>query len=258
MGVYDQRGAPRVVGGKCSIGAYEPGTVTTTTTLTAAPTSAAFGTPVTFTVWCVGCWRPPPDGTNAVTFTNGTTALGPANLVGGTATFTTSTLPAGTNTITATYNGDANFTISNGTVNQTVRAPLALPATAPRAAGPGVAYTTGLAASGGTGSGYTYALTGEGSLPMGLTPRCHEGTISGTAPSTVGSYAFTLTVTDSSGVMASRRYTIVVAVPNTLPSSHAVATTVVAGTVGRVPMAHAPGPTAGAGTPTPLAQPARR
>jgi len=110
-GVYDQRGANRVVSGKCSIGAYEPGLVATTTTLS-APTSAAFGTPVTFTASVRGVrGSTPPDGTNVVTFTNGTTALGTANLTGGTATFTTSTLLVG-NSVTATYSGSTNHAAS--------------------------------------------------------------------------------------------------------------------------------------------------
>jgi len=111
-GVYDQRGAPRVVGGTCSIGAYEPGLVNTTTALTATPTSAAFGTPVTFTATVRGVrGDTPPDGTNAVTFKNGPTTLGTANLVSGTATFTTSTLPPG-NSVTATYGGGNPYAAS--------------------------------------------------------------------------------------------------------------------------------------------------
>jgi len=100
---FDQRGANRVVGGTCSIGAYEPGPVITTTTLSATPTSGAFGTPVTVTATVAGVLGgTPPDGTNVVTFKNGTTTLGTANLTGGTATFTTSTLGPG-NSVTATY-----------------------------------------------------------------------------------------------------------------------------------------------------------
>lgn len=47
--------------------------------------------------------------TGFVTFLDGTTSLGTSSLVGGIATFTTSTLPIGSNSITAVYSGDANF-----------------------------------------------------------------------------------------------------------------------------------------------------
>ncbi len=100
---YDQRGAARVVAGKCSVGAFEPGLVNTATTLTANPTSAAFGTSVTFTATVSGVrGGTPPDSTATVTFKNGTTTLGTANLVGGSATFATAGLSPG-NSVTATY-----------------------------------------------------------------------------------------------------------------------------------------------------------
>ena len=47
--------------------------------------------------------------TGTVTFRDGGTVLGTARLVNGTATFTTSDLPAGSHYITATYDGDGNF-----------------------------------------------------------------------------------------------------------------------------------------------------
>ena len=101
-GGTDQRGTVRDAM-HCSIGAFEPGLVSTTTALTAAPMSGAYGTSVTLTATVRGVrGGTPPDGTNAVTFTNGMTTLGTANLTGGTAIFTTTTLPPG-NSVTATY-----------------------------------------------------------------------------------------------------------------------------------------------------------
>jgi hypothetical protein len=47
--------------------------------------------------------------TGTVTFLDGSTALGMATLTGGTAMFTTSSLAAGTHTITVAYGGDQNF-----------------------------------------------------------------------------------------------------------------------------------------------------
>jgi len=52
---------------------------------------------------------------------NGTTVLGTGTLSGGSASFTTSTLPVGTNAITTVYGGDSNFGGStSNTVSQVV------------------------------------------------------------------------------------------------------------------------------------------
>lgn len=70
---------------------------------------------------------PPATGapTGTVTFTDGTARLGSASLTttGGvtTASLTVSSLPAGAQTITATYSGDATFQGSSGTITQKVR-----------------------------------------------------------------------------------------------------------------------------------------
>jgi Bacterial Ig-like domain (group 3) len=61
----------------------------------------------------------PPNG-ETVTFTIGSTVLGTATLENGAATFTTSTLPAGTDGIHATYAGDTNFISSTAVVHQIV------------------------------------------------------------------------------------------------------------------------------------------
>ena len=70
-----------------------PSIIGTAVTLTASVTSSATGIPLTGTV----------------TFQDGTSALGNGMLSGGTATFTTSGLTAGTHSITAVYGGDPNF-----------------------------------------------------------------------------------------------------------------------------------------------------
>jgi Bacterial Ig-like domain (group 3)/MBG domain (YGX type)/PQQ enzyme repeat len=81
----------------------------TTTTLT-APGSAAYGATVTLTA-TVASTAGTPGGT--VTFFNGTTALGTGTLTAsGVATLTTSTLPGGTDNLTATYGAAGNFAAS--------------------------------------------------------------------------------------------------------------------------------------------------
>ncbi len=79
----------------------------TNTTLTAKPSPSSFGQSVTFTVTvssvAPGCGKP----TGIVTFLDGTSTLGTANLNGsGKATFSTKALGTGAHTITASYGGD--------------------------------------------------------------------------------------------------------------------------------------------------------
>ena len=83
----------------------------TATAVQAAPNPSIAGAAVTLTATVA----PAPAGTPAgtVSFFNGSTLLGTANLnSSGVATFNSSSLPAGTNTITAEYSGNAGFTTS--------------------------------------------------------------------------------------------------------------------------------------------------
>ncbi|MGA9449614.1 MAG: Ig-like domain-containing protein, partial [Candidatus Sulfotelmatobacter sp.] len=59
--------------------------------------------------------------TGPVTFTAGKTVLGTAQLSNGRAKFTTSTLPVGSTTVTATYYGDSNIAESSALVIQKVQ-----------------------------------------------------------------------------------------------------------------------------------------
>jgi hypothetical protein len=83
-------------------------TVSTTTTLNASPTTGAPGTAITLTATVA-----PSSGTASpkgkVTFKDGTTTLASVKLdESGVATYTATTLAAGTHTITAHYNGSAD------------------------------------------------------------------------------------------------------------------------------------------------------
>jgi hypothetical protein len=90
----------------------------TTITLVSSPNPSNQGNRVTFTATVAGQFGGTVTG--SVTFTNGGTTLGTANLGGGVAKFTTSALPSGTDAITATYNGNADFTTSSVELTQTV------------------------------------------------------------------------------------------------------------------------------------------
>jgi hypothetical protein len=81
--------------------------------------SVTFTTSVAASVTASG--RPAPTGT--VTFYEGSTALGSGVLVSGVATFSTSSLSSGTNTITPVYSGDSNYNPHAGApIIQTVTA----------------------------------------------------------------------------------------------------------------------------------------
>jgi hypothetical protein len=93
-----------------------------TTTLTSSANPSNVGQAVTFTATVspgLGATGTP---TGTVVFTlDGTSGLMPVALVNGQATFTTSTLTAGTHTITVAYSGDATFNVSTSApLTQTV------------------------------------------------------------------------------------------------------------------------------------------
>ena len=195
---------------------------TVTTTLTATNTGVnATGTTVTFAL--------DPNLTfQSAAFTSG--ATGTVSQSGGTVTFTfasglangaTATLtvtaqvvaaPTGmTATSVATITGGANDFETN-TMNNTMSvfttllAPITLaPASPLPAATFGTAYSQTLTASGGTGTGFGFAVT-SGSLPPGLTLSA-AGVVSGT-PTAAGVYSFTVTATDGGGNMGSLAYSL--------------------------------------------------
>jgi hypothetical protein len=89
--------------------------------LTPSTWYAAAGTPVTFQATVASWSAGPPDGNGSVSFYNGSTLLAtvPVNSTGQ-ASYTTSTLPAGQDTITATYAGEANYASGSGSVTITL------------------------------------------------------------------------------------------------------------------------------------------
>jgi hypothetical protein len=87
--------------------------VTSTTTLTATPVAITFGQTVTLTVTVTSSASNPPTGT--VTISDNGTVIATPMLVSGGATFSTTTLPLGSNVITASYPGDPNNQASTAT-----------------------------------------------------------------------------------------------------------------------------------------------
>jgi hypothetical protein len=83
-------------------------TALTATTLKSSLNPSTYGQAVTFTAAVTSKLGTPPDG-ETVMFMDGKTTLGTGTLSSGYATFTTSTLKAGTASVTAVYGGDAKF-----------------------------------------------------------------------------------------------------------------------------------------------------
>ena len=80
----------------------------TTTALSVSPGAAAVGGKVTLTATVASGKNVPPNG-ETVTFESGSAKLGTGTLSNGTATFTSTTIPAGVYSVVASYPGDGNF-----------------------------------------------------------------------------------------------------------------------------------------------------
>jgi hypothetical protein len=93
----------------------------TSTALTSSPNPSAANQSVTFTATVTATAPGAGTPTGTVTFFDGATNIGSGALAAGVATFATSTLTVGSHSITATYNGDTNFTTSTSApLTQTV------------------------------------------------------------------------------------------------------------------------------------------
>lgn len=90
---------------------------TSSAKLSSSPNPSEPGQAVTFTATITSPTAKP---TGPVTFTVGKTVLGTAQLIGGKAKFTTTTLAAGSTTVTATFDGDSDITASSASVTQIV------------------------------------------------------------------------------------------------------------------------------------------
>ena len=246
----------------------------TTTSVTAMPATTTFGQSVTLTatlaVTAPGAGTP----TGIVTFTLGGTSLGSGTANGmGVASTTTTTLPVGTNqTLTASYNGDPNFTTSNGTLTVTVNA-VTITLTAPTGSGSGNSGTVGapsiragssitLRPNPGTGVTYTSSNPNVASVDpiTGAVTGISGGTVVITASGPNGSGG-SITVTVMGGTVTG------LMAPAPAPVVHTGVVTAAPGaTVAPQPMSHANGNGTGGGvqpqavggpTATPEAQPAR-
>jgi hypothetical protein len=170
----------------------------TVTVLTSSVNPAIHGMPVTFTAVVTAAGTTAPTG--AVTFYDGTTQIGtgtltPSGTTSAVTTFQTSSLAAGTHSITASYGGDANdFTSTSAALSETVNiatSTAALAASAnPSIAGKPLTLTATVTTNGGTAAGTVNFYNGAALLG--------SGTLNGTGVATftsstlpVGSYSIT-------------------------------------------------------------------
>ncbi|MCC6363672.1 MAG: putative Ig domain-containing protein [Bryobacterales bacterium] len=115
---------------------------------------------------------------------------------------------AGTFSVTVQVTDSASQSITKA-LSITITAATLTIATPPLINGTvGVPYSAALSATGGSGTGYIWALMG-GQLPPGINSNISGGLISGT-PVTAGTFTFTIQVTDSTGGTASKQFTITI------------------------------------------------
>ena len=139
--------------------------------------------------------------TGTVQFTSGSTFDQTVTLSGGKATYSSSALPAGANTVYAYYSGSAYYSANIASLTQTVNGtPLSLASTPSSTTKVGQSYSQTNVASGGT-SGYSYSLAGGTSAPAGTSLNTSTGTVSGT-PTTSGAFSYQVKATDSTSPTA--------------------------------------------------------
>jgi hypothetical protein len=233
--------------------AVVPGTLTiasasTTTALTSSTNSAQYGDPITLTATVA-----PSGATGTVVFMNGSTVLGAGTVSGGVATLTTSSLPAGSYTITAGYQGDANYGASTST-------PITL--TIGRKTGPGgtAALTVTVAnASRLVGQGnpaFSYSVTGtlvNGDTYATAVTGVPVYSTTGTPTSPVGTYPISIAGLNSNNYLiafVNGTLTVTVPVGGTTTSVPVVAVGPTTPTAGQPVTLTATVPTTGSTVPT--------
>jgi hypothetical protein len=144
---------------------------TTTTTLTATPNPAVYGSTVALSAKVSSSVSGTPTG--LVNFYNGSTFIGYASLnSSGVASFPIATLAGGANSITASYAGDSNYAGSNSavlkeTINKASSATALTSSTNSSSYGESVTFTATVTSSGGTPTGNVTFYANSSSLGSG-------------------------------------------------------------------------------------------
>jgi len=188
----------------------------TSTAVTSDLNPSKTGDNVTFTatisVTAPGAGTP----TGTVTFKDGATTLGTGSVAGGTATFSTTTLPVGARSITAVYGGDTNFNGSTSSaLTQNVNQPPSITSGNATTFNPGVAGTFTVNTTG-FPTNASMNISTPGPLPSGVNfvnNNNGTATLSGTpGPNTQNSspYGFTITADNGVAPAATQGYTLTV------------------------------------------------
>jgi len=191
-----------------------------TTALAASPTTITVGASVTFTATVTGPSGNTTVPTGTVTFMDGATALGHGTLnASGVATYTTTALPIGSDSITAVYAGDANFNPSTSaavvvTVNAVVATTTALAASPTSAlTGVNIGFTATVTPASGavTPTGTVTFYDGATSIGSGTLNGSGVGTFSTTALA-AGSHPITAQYGGSTAFAASTSTAVTVTI----------------------------------------------
>jgi hypothetical protein len=169
----------------------------TTTTLAASANPALTGQSITLTATVAAVSPAAGSPTGAVVFSSGTVVLGTGTLTNGQAQISTSTLPLGPSSITASYGGDASNSASTSAVlvetvdpNAAVVALTASPSVA--ALGADVTFTAAVSASGTVGPTGTVTFT-DGTTTLGTTTLASGTATFSTMSLSGGSHTITAT-----------------------------------------------------------------
>jgi FtsP/CotA-like multicopper oxidase with cupredoxin domain len=174
-----------------------------TVSFSGAPASSANGTNFTVTASTNAAIKPTITGTAGICFVGAVAGTSPATAQ------VTMTSASGICTVTATWGATATFQAA--TLTQTTSTPVSITTASPLpGALTGTAYSQTLAAVGATAP-YSWAISG-GTLPAGLTLDPVTGVISGT-PGAAGTSNFTVSVTASGGLSATKAFSLAVTTP---------------------------------------------
>jgi len=156
---------------------------TATVALVASPSPSQAGQKVTLTATVTQSQKYASLPTGTITFEDGSTTLGTIAISSsGVAAYSTTTLAAGSHTLTAHYNGDSTYPAANGMQTLTVKGQTATVKVTPAA-------TTVVAAA---SFKVTTTVTGAGATPTGTVTLSGPGYTSSPEALSGGSYAFTI------------------------------------------------------------------
>jgi hypothetical protein len=196
----------------------------TTTTLTSSANSISEGNSVTFTA-SVTASSGTPAGT--VSFSQGSAALGSGTLnSSGVATYSTTALGAGSDSISATYAGTTDFASStSNTISVNVKSPLTATTTTLAASGTTITYGTAVtftatvAPSSGTGTPTGTVEFDDGVPPLGKATVSSGSAVMSTTSLPVGANSVTAIYSGDSNFSTSTSTPVVVNVVDSQPSA---------------------------------------